>query len=452
MNRTTGGGLPAGGEDKVALTVEVCLRPESQAHPSAVKAATLAFLASLSSVRFADAALAPQPGSHPLLDAHAQSIRIVDVGDKLPAGKLLLQWDVAWTVLVYQLDAEGPADDDEGEEAAPSYREWALPATEFHGCVQGALLFSESRVNPQLISWNRVVLLHGPPGTGKTSLCQALAQKLTIRLSERYTQGGVLIEVNAHSLFSKWFSESGKLVSRLFAKIQEVVDEADTLVFVLIDEVESLTAARKAAVSGSEPADAIRAVNALLTRLDQLKASPNVMVLTTSNITEAIDLAFVDRADIKAYIGNPNLQARYEILRTCIAELQQAGIITDATPLAPFGDAACPVEPAEGGSGGGGENVAANGGGSGGDGGGWCSMDAEGEQTQQLCVPLSRCLLEVAVASDGFSGRTLRKLPFLAHAAQDFPGGRCTCHQYVSALLTAVDRERADRATLSDCT
>lgn len=29
-----------------------------------------------------------------------------------------------------------------------------------------------------------------------------------------------------------------------------------------------------------------------------------------SNITEAIDLAFVDRADIKAYIGNPNLQAR----------------------------------------------------------------------------------------------------------------------------------------------
>jgi hypothetical protein len=34
---------------------------------------------------------------------------------------------------------------------------------------------------------------------------------------------GQLIEVNAHSLFSKWFSESGKLVSRLFAKILELV-------------------------------------------------------------------------------------------------------------------------------------------------------------------------------------------------------------------------------------
>lgn len=38
-----------------------------------------------------------------------------------------------WQVMVYQLDAEGPADDDEGEDSTPSYREWVLPAAEFHG-------------------------------------------------------------------------------------------------------------------------------------------------------------------------------------------------------------------------------------------------------------------------------------------------------------------------------
>lgn len=56
-------------------------------------------------------------------------------------------------------------------------------------------------------------------------------------------------------------------------------------------------------MSGSEPSDAIRAVNALLTQLDALQRYSNVMVLTTSNITQAIDVAFLDRADIKVCVS-----------------------------------------------------------------------------------------------------------------------------------------------------
>lgn len=103
---------------------------------------------------------------------------------------------------------------------------------------------------------------------------RALAQKLSIRLSRRFSDFQ-LIEINSHSLFSKWFSESAKLVGKMFDEIMQVLENEDAFVVVLIgwrsfdrfhggvadnnqDEVESLTSARKAAASGNEPSDSLR--------------------------------------------------------------------------------------------------------------------------------------------------------------------------------------------------
>ena len=244
---------------------------------------------------------------------------------------------------VYRNDEDGEMDVADGDDDFSAFSQTFLPAqslstlwdslyyeaelkSDLLAYVQTSLLFADGGVRADWISSNRVLLLHGPPGTGKTSLCRALANKLAIRLSHRYPSAS-LLEINAHSLFSKWFSESGKLVMKLFERIREELEDSSGFVLVLIDEVESLTAARAAAVAGSEPSDAVRVVNALLTQLDSLRKYPNVLVLATSNVTEAIDDAFVDRADIKVYIGNPNEDGRSEILCSGAAELMRCGIL-----------------------------------------------------------------------------------------------------------------------------
>ncbi|NXT60478.1 PCH2 protein, partial [Chaetops frenatus] len=275
------------------------------------------------------------------LNNNVQSVSIVDTELKLKDRQPIDLSISSLSLHIFHLNEEGPSSEnlEEENEDITAAHHWVLPAAEFHGLwesliydtevksnlldyVMTALLFSDKNVDSNLISWNRVVLLHGPPGTGKTSLCKALAQKLTIRLSYRYRYGQ-LIEINSHSLFSKWFSESGKLVTKMFQKIQELVDDRDALVFVLIDEVESLTAARSAFKAGTEPSDAIRVVNAVLTQIDQIKRYPNVIILTTSNITEKIDMAFVDRADIKQYIGPPSTAAIFRIYLSCLEELMK---------------------------------------------------------------------------------------------------------------------------------
>jgi SpoVK/Ycf46/Vps4 family AAA+-type ATPase len=90
-------------------------------------------------------------------------------------------------------------------------------------------------------------------------------------------------------LFSKWFSESGKLVMKLFDHISEIAEDEDCFVTVLIDEVESITASRSSASRSNEPGDAVRVVNAVLTSLDALRRRPNVLVLCTSNMIESTD-------------------------------------------------------------------------------------------------------------------------------------------------------------------
>ena len=303
-----------------------------------------------------------------------------------------------------------------------AYEQWELPNRHLHGLWESivvehdvkkrllgycstSILFSEYQVDPNIISWNRMVLLYGPPGTGKTTLCKALANKLFIRCTNDKYESGILMEINSHSLFSRWFSESGKLVMKLFDQIDEIAEDEKCLVVVLIDEVESIASARNASARSNEPGDAVRVVNAVLTSLDTLKRKPNVLVLCTSNMVNGIDEAFRDRVDYSVYIGPPSSAARYVILKSCIIELIQKGIINinlhdNQKQEYNFGD-----------------------------------MDTIDE------LIFKSNLTKVANLSESYSGRGLRKLPLRAHAFF-LQRSKVSLCEFVDAMLQTVELDQ----------
>ncbi|KAI9352314.1 Trip13 protein [Zopfochytrium polystomum] len=198
----------------------------------------------------------------------------------------------------------------------------------------------------------------------------------------------------------------------MFQSIKDMCEDPETFVCVLIDEVESLTAARKAAVSGMEPSDAIRVVNALLTQIDSLKRRRNVLVLSTSNITEAIDTAFVDRADMKQYIGLPSKKVIYAILSSIINELARCGLIQSSGNLID-----------------------------------WRGIELFARE--DIIVSPSDRLYFLSGKSVGFSGRTIRKLPFLAHALHMRGGQEATLVTFLDALEAAIDDEFKNRSEMN---
>jgi len=186
---------------------------------------------------------------------------------------------------------------------------------------------------------NRLILLSGPSGTGKTTLCQALAQKLSIRLNRNYSSTS-LIQINAATLLSKFFSESAKHIFQVFTAIlTHCTSSPKHFTIVLIDEIESLASSRSSANNRGEVQDTIRATNALLTGFDKVKSQPNLIILCTSNMVDTLDAAFLDRCGHRIIIKEPSEAARYQILRDGIQELIAAKIVNTDQSIPSYRDA-----------------------------------------------------------------------------------------------------------------
>jgi SpoVK/Ycf46/Vps4 family AAA+-type ATPase len=162
-----------------------------------------------------------------------------------------------------------------------------------------------------------LILLHGPPGTGKTSLAKGLANRLGQELGKV-----IFAEVDSHAMPSQMLGESQRNVANLLEKSIPELAAKGVGVVVLLDEVTSLAVNRQMAMGGTDPVDVIRATDAALQGLDRLAADhPNVLLVATSNLEGAIDDAVLSRVDIAVAMPVPDLGARIKILADSLTEL-----------------------------------------------------------------------------------------------------------------------------------
>ncbi len=142
------------------------------------------------------------------------------------------------------------------------------------------------------------VLLHGPPGTGKTMLAKAVANE-----SDAY-----FITINGPEIMSKYYGESEH-------KLREAFDEAEknTPAIIFIDEIDSI-APKRAEVTGEVER---RVVAQLLSLMDGLKSRKNVIVIGATNRPEALDMALrrPGRFDREIELRVPDREGRREIFQ-----------------------------------------------------------------------------------------------------------------------------------------
>ncbi|NMW32884.1 CDC48 family AAA ATPase [Altererythrobacter sp. RZ02] len=153
-------------------------------------------------------------------------------------------------------------------------------------------LFTRLGVDPP-----KGVLLHGPPGTGKTRLAQAVANE----------SDAEFFIINGPEIMGSGYGESEKKLREVF---EAATKAAPAIVF--IDEIDSIAPKRDRVPGEAEK----RLVAQLLTLMDGLEARANLVVIAATNRPDAIDEALrrPGRFDREIVIGVPDEKGRREIL------------------------------------------------------------------------------------------------------------------------------------------
>jgi AAA family ATPase len=154
-------------------------------------------------------------------------------------------------------------------------------------------LFSDFGISPP-----RGILLHGPPGTGKTMLLRCVANETNAHV----------LTVNGPSIVSKYLGETEEAIRDIFTEARKFQPA-----IIFMDEIDSLVPNRNSDDSGETES---RVVATLLTMMDGMGDTGRIVIVGATNRPNSIDAALrrPGRFDQEVEIGIPDVEARDEIL------------------------------------------------------------------------------------------------------------------------------------------
>ncbi len=150
------------------------------------------------------------------------------------------------------------------------------------------------------------ILLHGPPGTGKTQLARACAS----------IAGAQFLSVKGPELLSVWQGESERAARNLFDKARKM---SPCILF--FDEFDSLGADRGKIGAGFSGLSSV--VNQILTEMDGIDSRDGVLIIAATNRKDLIDPAFLREGRLGTHVevSLPDKEEYPEILRVHLGEV-----------------------------------------------------------------------------------------------------------------------------------